>query len=436
MKLIRYIIILYLIIQMSTITVISNDTLSEKLSSSENYIFVTKWGSKGRDEGQFGHPTPNSAYWYKITDQIIERLKDKLDKNKLAILESVKDKDLTDDEFRLILRNMHRSKLSEDAEESWLLFDYCASDKLSDLEEYKNGPCHIAVDTSGNVYVADLYNKRIQKFDSNGNFIITWGREIGGWIRSLAVDSKDNVYVLDSSEGPTMQKENGDFVSTFSGGTINKFDCNGNLITKWGLCADRLRTLAERLTAGPDDNIYVTDIINHTLQVFNSEGEFIKKELFPENLRLEDIEKSKMPFLPQPSYDNMVIDQENNLFIIYISCSGIEDKFLRKNKLPDNDNNIIKFEPLFIEKDIIGKAVNIALDKTGNIFVVDKGNNCIVKFDNSGNFITKFGSFGSGDGQFNRPEAIAVDSKGNVYVMDTGNYRIQKFAPVYKKGDL
>ena len=49
------------------------------------------------------------------------------------------------------------------------------------------------------------------------------------------------------------------------------------------------------------------------------------------------------------------------------------------------------------------------------------------KFDSEGNFITKWGTPGSGDGQFTRPGDIAVDSEGNTYVTDQGNNRVQKF---------
>jgi DNA-binding beta-propeller fold protein YncE len=66
----------------------------------------------------------------------------------------------------------------------------------------------------------------------------------------------------------------------------------------------------------------------------------------------------------------------------------------------------------------------VAVDSNGNVYVVDTGNNRVQKFSSSGGFLTKWGSEGSGDSQFDNPSAIAVDSSGNVYVADTGNHRI------------
>ena len=66
--------------------------------------------------------------------------------------------------------------------------------------------------------------------------------------------------------------------------------------------------------------------------------------------------------------------------------------------------------------------------KQDMIFMVDGALNPRIQvFDNDGNFTTSFGTSGSGDGQFSKPEHVNIDSSGNVYVVDRGNDRIKKF---------
>ena len=72
-------------------------------------------------------------------------------------------------------------------------------------------------------------------------------------------------------------------------------------------------------------------------------------------------------------------------------------------------------------------AYGVAVDSSGNVYVVDRTNNNVQKFSINGTFITKWGSSGSGDGQFSNAYGVAVDSSGNVYVVDSGNQRVQKF---------
>jgi len=69
----------------------------------------------------------------------------------------------------------------------------------------------------------------------------------------------------------------------------------------------------------------------------------------------------------------------------------------------------------------------VATDAAGNVYVADGGNNRIQKFTPSGAFLTKWGSLGTGDGQFSSPEGVATDPAGDVYVADYGNDRIEKF---------
>src|SRR5208337_1559642 len=60
----------------------------------------------------------------------------------------------------------------------------------------------------------------------------------------------------------------------------------------------------------------------------------------------------------------------------------------------------------------------VAVDSSGNVYVVDRGNSRIQKFSNTGTYITQWGSLGISNGQFDYPQGVAVDSSGNVYVAD------------------
>lgn len=57
----------------------------------------------------------------------------------------------------------------------------------------------------------------------------------------------------------------------------------------------------------------------------------------------------------------------------------------------------------------------VAVDSSSNVYVSDRNNGRIQKFDSNGDFVTKWGIFGSDDGQFVLPYGVAVDSS-YVYV--------------------
>jgi DNA-binding beta-propeller fold protein YncE len=90
-----------------------------------------------------------------------------------------------------------------------------------------------------------------------------------------------------------------------------------------------------------------------------------------------------------------------------------------------SNNNMFTFNKSYAAPRLDGPG-GIAVDSSGNVFVAEEFNNRVQKFTNTGEFIRKWGSFGSGDGQF-EPSDVAVDSSGNVFVADGDNNRIQKF---------
>ena len=63
----------------------------------------------------------------------------------------------------------------------------------------------------------------------------------------------------------------------------------------------------------------------------------------------------------------------------------------------------------------------------GNVWVADWANNRVVEFNEAGGLVRSFGTQGTGNGQFNQPDAITIDSGGTVWVGDQNNGRIQGF---------
>jgi DNA-binding beta-propeller fold protein YncE len=139
-------------------------------------------------------------------------------------------------------------------------------------------PEGIAVDPSGKfVYVADD-NKHIQKFTSDGQFVMKFGSagvndsQFYSVPKGLAVDSSGNIYVADTFKF-----------------RIQKFDRNGNFIMKWGSgqpgSGDGEFGLAKEDSGGPHGisidnktgNVYIADPGNSRIQVFTQLGEFLWK---------------------------------------------------------------------------------------------------------------------------------------------------------------
>jgi len=70
---------------------------------------------------------------------------------------------------------------------------------------------------------------------------------------------------------------------------------------------------------------------------------------------------------------------------------------------------------------------SIAVAPDGSVYVADMSNSRIQKFTSEGVFVSNWGTYGSNDGEFDFPIAIAVAPDGSVYVADMSNFRIQKF---------
>lgn len=70
------------------------------------------------------------------------------------------------------------------------------------------------------------------------------------------------------------------------------------------------------------------------------------------------------------------------------------------------------------------RVTDIAIAKDGRIFVAEQGQHMVMVFETDGEFVTSFGKYGEGPGDFNMPAAIAFDDKGMLYVADQSRVSI------------
>ena len=279
-------------------------------------------------------------------------------------------------------------------------------------------PSGIAGDSSGNIYVADTLNNRIQKFDGQGSFISQWGSAgsaVGQFDapQGIAVDSSDCIYVADVFNH-----------------RIQKFDRSGNFITAWGFfgSADGLFDRPVGIAVDSSDNIYVADSGNDRVQKFDRNGIFISG--------WGSTGSGAGQF---DSPQAIAID-------LHAPDSGLRDSVY----VSDANNRIQRFDPDAVFVAEFGSEgrddgqftdpMGIGITSSSHLVVSDAGNIRVQELYWDGGFITKWGGFGRGEGLFDRPSGVAVTASGTIYVSDSGNNRIQVFGipspPMYHMADF
>jgi uncharacterized protein YjiK len=292
-------------------------------------------------------------------------------------------------------------------------------------------PEGIAVDSVGNVYVADYLNDRIQKFTSSGGWIRSWTVSSP---QGVAVDSSDVVYVAGggqirrfdgSGNALTNWASNGaigiafdpsDDAWVMAATAITEYDNTGSFIATYGSSGvgDGQLKGAEGIAIGAGGKVYVADTDNGRIQRLSAAGVY-------------QTQWGAFPGTGVPDFPTgLAVDPSNNVYMTKKSTDQIQ-------KFDVNGNLVQEFGGSGNGNGELSDPAAVAIDDAGSIYVLDTGNTRIQKFDPSGAYVTQWGSYGDcaiscSDGQVKAPTGIAVDDSGHVFVADTGNNRIEEFS--------
>ena len=254
-----------------------------------------------------------------------------------------------------------------------------------------SNPSGVAVDTFGNVYVADTFNNRIRKITPAGDTTTLAGNGTFGFVdgtggpggttqfrspTGVAVDGAGNVYVADF-DNQRIRKitPTGDTTTLAGNGTYGFIDGTGG-----PLGATQFRS-PNSVAVDAAGNVYVTDANNNRIRKITPTGD-----------------------------TTTLAGNGTQGFVDGTGGPGGATQFSGPN--------------------------GVAVDAAGNVYIADTGNQRIRKITPTGDTTTLAGNGTAGyvDGsgsntQFRDPNGVAVDAAGNVYVSDFSNHRIRKITP-------
>jgi hypothetical protein len=255
----------------------------------------------------------------------------------------------------------------------------------------------ITVDANGNVYVGEVVSQRIQKFTSGGVYITQWGAEVEVSPNAMTVDSKGNLHVSMHAES-----------------RIQQFTLDGQFVSEWANISfdDGWFRLPLGVATDSFGNVYVAD--DRGVQRFRSNGEY-SGLVSPGGAPAESW------------YGSMVATDNNDYLYVIDTISHRVQKYSPDGVFVSEWGSRGGGDSQFDFMDQYVQGGDVALDESGNVYVADYANHRLQKFTSDGQYLTQWGSRGSGNGEFEFPYSVDVSRDGFVYVADAGNDRIQKF---------
>ena len=186
---------------------------------------------------------------------------------------------------------------------------------------------------------------------------------------------------------------------------VQIFDSEGSFLRSFGRKGNRQGELNEPTgIVFHNDNIVVVDRSNHQVQVFSAQGQFLHRFGGEGNLD----HQLNLPLGLSVDYEgNFIVGDPRNKSIKIFSSRG---RFLRKIGTPRS----FTFPFHCIQHD--------------NYFIVsDADESCVKVFDKELGFVFEFGKEGDEDGEFYGPTCLSLNKAGHLMVSDVDNNRVQVF---------
>jgi secreted PhoX family phosphatase len=300
-----------------------------------------------------------------------------------------------------------------------------------------NAPFSIAVDTSGNVFVADGGDHTIRKVTSAG--VVTTLAGSAGSIGStngtgsaarfnspegIAVDTAGNVFVADTFNSTIRKVTSAGVVTTLAGtaGSSGSTDGTGSA-ARFNFPLD--------ITVDTAGNVFVVDTSNHTIRKITSAGVVTTLAGTAGSSGSTDGTGSAARFnfpsgISSDTAGNLFVADQVNDTIRKITSAGVVTTLAGlalSSGSTDGTGSAARFNAPW----------DIAVDTAGNVFVTDQDNQTIRKITSAGVVTTLAGTAGvtgstNGIGsaaRFSSPKGIAVDTAGNLFVTDQANSTIR-----------
>ena len=240
-----------------------------------------------------------------------------------------------------------------------------------------NHPRSLAIHyKTGNIYIADMNNHRVQVFSCNGDYFFMFSEKMNG---PMGICISQNTV----------------FVTQSYGHCINMYKLGGKLIKSVGSEGNEKAQFNRPLGLDVSDrtnNIYVCDCFNDRIQILTEELKY--------NSML-GIDLLRHPCDVKATLDRvLVLDGSDPCMFIFDLDHVLTNRLITRG-VGMQTRNPRRFD----------------IDREYNIIMCDYGNHCVYVFNQEGEQIHKFGKEGQGIGEFYLPQGIALDNTGHIIVV-------------------